>query len=216
MFMVLCCGWGAGCVTSRRQADVADYPKHCLGWRENEAAYYWGTGTYLCNNYPPTGTAEFWSENANDKSRTREGRCMAAALCFGAYVKPGFDTDKIRTAIPDSRWLEEAGIEQVILVGGRWPYTIEGFHFYLVLFPDAKAFRNWRIDFTLSAPNEGRILSLDDARRFLRGTLRDNTVQIQEFIMMFPLPNSKFGFVEELHTRRGIGIKVVPEGWYEF
>ena len=138
-------------------------------------------------------------------------------MVFACYVKPGSASAEMRKAIPDPRWLAECRVDPVNVVGGRFPYLADGTHFYLELFPrtDSKD-EYWRIDFTLSSGKRNECLSSDDAIRFLNGTLIRKDVRIEEFILMYPFPQRRsLSQVEEMHNRRGVGLRVQAEGWYD-
>ncbi len=203
----------AGCTTNPRFA--VEQLK-----REREAMYYWGRTTYLANNgVGPAGTPELWCKDANHKSLKPERRRMAAALLFGGWVQPGFTPEKMRTAIPDPRWLDECTLETFNSVGGRWPFMFEGSHFSLRLFPHDDEAHGWWIEFTLPfLARSGATRSAEDAAAFLRGTHPDKNLQIKEFIMMYPFPGGcpdceVGGTIEEAHGPKGIGIRIIPVGW---
>ncbi len=222
----LACVLLAGCITSPR-SQARPTPNRYITYydhrEQEESWYYWGKTTYLCMNQPPAGDAEFWCKIANDESRKREARCLAAGIVFGGFVRAGFTSEMMRKAIPDPRWLKNCTLGANVVVGGRWPYSISsGTHFYLIFFPEqtnsSKSY--WSIDFTLSTGTREDFVSVEDAAKFLNGTLTDKRVQIEEFIMMYPLPGvpplpATIGYVEEMHNRRGVGIKVVPDVWFE-
>ncbi len=221
---VLACVLLAGCATSRRSKEQPT-PQRYITYYEHrerqESWYYWGKTTYLCMNQPPAGDAEFWCKIANDESRKREARCLAAGIVFGGFVRAGFTSEMMRKAIPDPRWLKRCTLGANVAVGGGWPYSISsGTHFYLFLFPDKDELRDWSIYFTLSTGTRDGFVSNEDAAKFLNGTLADKRVQIEEFIMSYPLPGvpplpATIGNVEEMHNHRGVGVKVVPHVWFE-
>jgi hypothetical protein len=182
---------------------------------EEESSYYWGNTTYLCMNQRPAGNPEFWCKIANDDSRKREAKCLAGGVLLGGYVQAGFTSEMMRKVIPDPRWLKSCSLYASEAVGGRWPYLVSsGSHFCLILFPDQKDSKAWRIDFTLGTGVLNREVSTEQAAEFLNGTLSDKSIQVEEFIMMYPLPGT-LGYVEEMHNGRGVGIKVVPDAWFE-
>lgn len=201
----------AGCAISPRSGSVEQLKR----WRE--ATYYWGSTTYLANNLdPPVGSPELWCKDANDKSLPREWRRMSAAFCFGAYVKPGFTVEKMRAAIPDSRWLDECKLEVFNGGTGDYPAWWDMPIFYLWLFPDDNDTIGWSISFTLSNSATGRTRSKEEAARFLRGMHPDRTLGIKEFMVVYPLPGCETGgYLEELHTRRGVGVLFRPASWFE-
>lgn len=205
--VLLGAGLLAGCTTSRPFSGLETLN------RDREAEFYWGRTTYLALNAAiVAGTPESWCQEANDKLLKPEKRRMAAALLFGGWVQPGFTTEKIRTAIPDPRWLDECSLNGIALVGGRWPFLFEGSHFGLDLFPDDKEIVGWTIEFTLPfRPNSRAARSVEEAAAFLRGTHPDKSLQIREFIMMYPLPGRDVGgYVEEAHGPKGVGIRIFP------
>ena len=85
-----------------------------------ESRFYWGRASFILNNEPTAGTSpEQQCDQANDTSRRRSSRQVAAALIFGACVKPGFTTDQMRQIISDGRWLDVCRIEpQPMMFGG--------------------------------------------------------------------------------------------------
>jgi len=218
----LACALTAGCATSRRSQEQAS-PKRYITYydhhEQQESRYYWGKTGYICLNREPSGDAESWCEIANDQSRRRQARSAAGGLLFAAYVQAGFTSEMMRKAIPDPRWLKSCTVYLNEIVGGRWPYCVSsGSHFTLLLFPDknAQGYDCWRIDFTLSRGTPRDFLvSYEEAVDFLNGTLADKSVEIEEFIMMYPLPGT-LGYVEEMHNRRGVGVFIYPGAWFEF
>jgi hypothetical protein len=137
---------------------------------------------------------------------------------LGDYVRPGFNSEDMHRVIPDPNWLQDATLSMFGGGTGRFPFTIEGAHFYLELFPgpDVRTDRMyWRVDFTLTTGRPDQVVSVEEAAAFLRGKLADRTVRIQESIMMYHLPQTDYGHVEELHNRRGVGIRVSPGGWFD-
>jgi hypothetical protein len=90
-----------GCATQRPLTSTEEMN------RRDEAQYYWGRNTYLAMNGPRGAmpAASIWSGDANNESKSRDERCLGAAMLFGGYVRPGFTTDDMRVAMPDPRWL---------------------------------------------------------------------------------------------------------------
>ncbi len=160
---VLACVLLAGCATSPRSEEQPTPQRYITYYdhrEQQESWYYWGKTTYLCMNQPPAGDAEFWCKIANDESRKREARCLAAGIVFGGFVRAGFTSEMMRKAIPDPRWLKNCTLGANVVVGGRWPYSISsGTHFYLILFPEQTNSSSLTgASISRSAPVPGRIL----------------------------------------------------------
>jgi hypothetical protein len=158
--------------------------------RDIEAQYYWGRGTFLTLNAPlHSGTPEYWSQHANDSKLHREQRRLAAALLFGAFTKIGFDSEHMRTALPDARWLDECRLTRVVGGGGNWYWFKDGTPYQLELFPERNYDPSWAIYFTLSSK-----LSAEDPNAvklglaFLRGELRDSHATLSELVLVYPMP----------------------------
>ncbi len=192
-----------------------------------ESRFYWGRASFILWNRPTAGTSsEQQCDEANDTSRGRSSRQVAAALIFGACVKPGFNTDQMRQIISDGRWLDACRIEpDQMMSGGSLQYAYQGAHFRMWLFPDAQGQSDWIIFFTLSHgsprswgsggrhPEPFRLA--DEAIAFLKGTHPDKGLRISEFEMHYPLyciadsGRSKYpAFVMERHSARGVGIMI--------
>ena len=208
--IVIGVGLLAGCATGGRMSGLEQLN------REEEATFYWGRTTYLTFNQVVAVAPDIWCQEANDHSLKHEKRCLAVALLFGAWVQPGFTTEKMRTAIPGPRWLTECKLEPFgYAVGGGRPLLLEGSHFRLLLFPDEKGDTDWWLCFTLSSSQKVPPRPVDEATAFLIGTHGDKSLQITEFVMYYPLPGRGAGsYVEERHSSKGVGIKVRPISWF--
>jgi hypothetical protein len=208
------------------------------GYREAEAMYYRGRSSFFfLNSRGPFDPPDQWCRTANDQNLSLDGRRVAAAILFAAYVKPGFNTDDMRKAIPDNRWLDACSVEAVSLIGGGFPLLYFDNPFTLRLFPgDDKKW--WTIWFSLHKSGQTPFEQLD-ALSFLKGVHPDKSIRIEEFVIQFPFPTVPYvevqetvvggitnvaylphptfpaAQVEERHSRTGIGIKILPNAWYE-
>ncbi len=232
--LVILCGLLLGC--SSDSARKINEPKD---YREFEAMYYWGRSSFFFQNSPgPFDPPERWCKTANDENLSLDGRRQGAAILFAAWVKPGFNTDDMRKAIPDNRWLDACEVFPINLIGGGFPLSQMENSFQLRLFPgDDKKW--WTIWFSLHKPGQAPFKQLDGLS-FLKGVHPDKSIRIEEFVIQFPLPimpyvemdethiggTTNFGYrayypvlpsaqVEERHSRTGIGIKILPNAWYD-
>jgi hypothetical protein len=184
--------------------------------REREAGFYWGRTTFLAYNVAFVArSAELCCQEANDRSLKREARRWAAALMFGAWVKPGFTTEDMRKAIPASDWLDECRLMGAGSGGGGYPFLYNfGSKFRLDLFPDDNDPVGWTIYFTLSRTATGRAweepTSVEEVGAFLRGTHQDRSLRILDFTMFYPLPGCEGVDVEEAHGPKGVGVMIRP------
>jgi hypothetical protein len=137
---------------------------------------------------------------------------MAIAQLFGGYVRPGFTSKQMRSALTNSQWLDACWLEPQGALGG--PADLDystGRPFLLRLFPDEAKNTRWFIYFTLTGGIPEWQISLNDASAFLRGSHTNKNIRIAEFCLFYPavLP----GFhpdrrVTERFTRKGVGLKV--------
>jgi hypothetical protein len=207
--LILC-----GCA---RNQHLLDYEEP--GDASSEARFYWGQATFLTGNTTNgTFTTEQCCAIANDRLRSREARCFAAALLISYYVRPEFCSAEMKTLITDSSWVDDCIIGAGGLGTGDKPLLLKGWPFHLILFPDNVGHSEWHFYFTLHGGPIDPEHPLSDAKSFLKGELPHPSVQITEFVLYYPLPREPGGIpgmVVERHTRRGVGIRICPAGWYE-
>jgi hypothetical protein len=204
-----------GCATT---VDRSEESKR--QYKEAEDQFYWGRNSLICLNAGFVGdTPEYWCAQANDRSRTREHRCLAATILFAYYARLGMNTDDMRKVIPDPRWLDEChvigpyrggtGYMPLFLQNNACPYR-------LVLFPEkgGNFYSDWSVWFNLSCPTYSP-WGTNEALAFLKGTQADKHSNLLEFGLFYPFAASQYTRVEERHSARGVGIKIWPGEWYE-
>lgn len=181
-----------------------------------ETAYYWGQETFLTLNTSITGPPEPWSLQADDTSLDRETRRLAGALLFGAFVRPNFRMDQMRSVLSDARWLDDCSLTRFLGGTGKPLWLTEGTHYILYLFPEHKEDSTWAIYFTLSleidAEDQNAVqIGLD----FLRGKMRKSDAILTEFVLVYPMPGCENpSSIEERHSKRGVGVKFQPARWF--
>ena len=220
IYSVVGAGLLVGCVGNRPGGATESFNK------VREGEFWWGKTTFLALNADAIAARSpaLCCQEANDKSLTQEYRRWAAALLFGAWVKPGFTADDLRRVLASPAWLDDCSIAGASSGGGGYPFLYHvGSHFCLQLFPKDDEPVGWTIYFTLVAAtgnggaeyrNSGATpIAVEEAAAFLKGGRLDRRLRIAEFTMFYPLPGCEAGgYVEEAHGPKGVGIKVRPAG----
>lgn len=89
--------------------------------------YCWGRSSFFfLNSRGPFDPPDHWCRTANDQNLSPDGRRVAAAILFAAYVKPGFNTDDMRKTIT-------AGVTLFGVRGGVFTWFILAQHRAVIL-----------------------------------------------------------------------------------
>jgi len=157
-------------------------------------------------------------EYANDPTRDRDTRCRAIFELFASYVRPGFTSQQMQSAIPESKWLSECAVSNDGAAGGgSLPiYSPNGYTpFLLRLFPDKTGKSDWLISFNLRNADEQGDRTTEEALEFLAGTHPDKRLKLLEFAFIYPLcgtsdhPGTDINIIERFQGQR-VGLKVFP------
>jgi hypothetical protein len=117
-------------------------------------------------------------------------------------VRSGFSSSDIAKVLGDTQWLNRGDVSNAGGVGGKPVLMPMGreYEFCIRLFPNETGWSEWVIYFTLSSP-PSRKWGMDDEWGFLRGTLPDRQVRLQEFALCYP-----FGKIERF-TKHKVGVQ---------
>jgi len=188
-----------GCVTDRDRER-----------RDFDSAFYWGNHSRLKVSTSPQVLCADADNSA--LSRRERGECLLAL--FASYVRPGFTSQQMQSAFPDTRWLEGCSLEKIIGVGGAVDFDwMSGAAFCLRVCPDKTGWSDWGIEFTLTPDQRGVTLNDDDARAFLEGVHTNRELRLAEFVLFYPVePSVENGKVSlsERFTSKGVGLMVHP------
>jgi hypothetical protein len=142
---------------------------------------------------------------ANDVSVSREKRAEAIFSLFANHVKPPQGAAAVARVLKGEKWLNEAKLRGVYLLGGVIPveWTSEDTVFCLLLFPDKEGWSDWVVYFRLSG-GSGR--TEDEAHAFLRGD-KDlkGTPKLVEFALCFPEGKNQSRRIERF-AEQGISV----------
>jgi hypothetical protein len=204
-----------GCATTTDRSEESS-----RSYKEFEDEYYWGRNSLICLNAGFVGdTPKYWCAEANDRSRTRDHRCLAATILFAYYARLGMNTEDIRKVIPDPRWLDECRFVGPYRGGtGYFPLFLHknACRYRLELFPDQSGnpYSDWSVWFNLSCSTYNP-RNTNEAVAFLKGAHPEKSLKLREFALTYPFAASRYNRIEERHSARGVGIKISPGEWYE-
>jgi hypothetical protein len=191
-----------------------------LGCRTNsdlrtfDREFYWRDKSLFTVASTPQEVCKY----ANDSTRDRSMRCRAVFQLFASFVKPGFTSQQMRSAIPDNKWLSECSVSPCGAAGGgSLPiYNPIGYTpFLLRPFPDKTGWSDWCICFNLrNALGQGD-RTPEEALAFLAGTHTDKRLKLMEFAFYYPIcgasdnPATEVDIIERFQGQR-VGLKVPP------
>jgi len=200
VLMILLIGLLLGCRTTSeidRERDRFD------------SEFYWGNKSTLTVSVP----AAVLCREANDSTVERELRCLAVGRLFANYIKPGFTSEEMHTALYDPRWLDACRLAQSTASGGWNPLSSVGGRslFSLALFPDDTGWSPWVVWFSLPNSRHGG-RTVEEGRAFLTGTHPDKRLKLAEFAIDHRLSHQveKAGgiWLLERIANRGVGIMI--------
>ena len=196
-------GLVTGCAT--------DSERHAL-----DEKFFWSDRSSFALPEDSEVSAARLCEWANDPARDPEVRASAVATLFANFVKPGFSSEQMRSAIPDNRWLQVCSVLGCGGTGGgSLPiYCQSGTSpFILRLFPDATGWSDWAIIFNLPDDELHGARTSKQGLAFLSGREQDKRVKLLEFAMWYPICGSRASpttqvYLNERFTGKRVGVKL--------
>jgi hypothetical protein len=193
-------GFVTGCAT--------DSERHAL-----DAKYFWSDRSSFALTVSTKESAAGLCEWANDPARDPEERARSVATLFASFVKPGFSSEQMRSAIPDNRWLQACSVSECGASGGGGLliYRQTGMSpFILRLFPDATGWSDWVIIFNLPDDDWPHgVRRSEQALAFLSGKEQDKRVRLSEFAIWYPICGSRASPTTQVYlTERFAGKRV--------